>query len=490
MEKISTLSLLVAVCLLPASCGRTAVSWTTTADRSLLFAEAKVKVLKESPSASLASRGDGLASAPVVLEMDESETFQNVEGFGPAITGATCYNLLKMTPKDRRAFLRELFDPRKGLGISLVRCSIGASDFSVDEDFTWCDTPGLENFAPHREDLQMLFPILKEIYAINPGLQIIGSPWSVPRWMKRRSVDDDSDFYSWRGGSLKPSCYADYAEYFVRWIRTMEGESFRIHAITPQNEPLHPGNSMSTYMTWQEQAEFIKTALGPAFRKAGLKTKILVFDHNYNYDRKPDQAGYPLHIYEDVEASQYVAGSAWHNYGGTPAELDNILAAAPDKEIYFTEASIGKWNYSFERCLVEDFDKIFLQTLSRGNKGVTLWNLLLDEEGKPFRPGGCSICYGAVSLASGEGRIAERNSQYYDIAHASKVVRPGAVRVALRGELPEGMNALAFRNPEGTLAILAVNKGDAEAGFVLKFVGGAIDCTLPARSVVSWRIKR
>lgn len=479
MEKISKIICIVASCVLLASCGRTAVSWTTSANRSLLLAEAPVPVLDAVPEGSRC-----------VLEVDESETFQTVEGFGPAITGATCHNLLKMSPKDRKTFLRELFDSRSGLGMSLVRCSIGASDFSVDEDFTWCDTPGLENFAPHREDREMLFPILKEIYAVNPGLGIIGSPWSVPRWMKRRSVDDDSDFYSWRGGSLKPSCYSDYAEYFVRWIRTMEGEGFRIHAVTPQNEPLHPGNSMSTYMTWQEQRDFIKTALGPAFREAGLVTKILVFDHNYNYDRKPDQTGYPLHIYEDEEASQYVAGSAWHNYGGTPAELDNILAAAPDKEIYFTEASIGKWNYDFGRCLVEDFDNIFLRTLSRGNKGVTLWNLLLDEDGKPYRPGGCSICYGAVSLASGEGRIAERNSQYYDLAHASLAVKPGAVRVALRGALPERVNALAFRNPDGSLALLGVNKGESESGFALAFSSGAIDCTIPARSIASWRIKR
>ena len=154
--------------------------------------------------------------------------------------------------------------------------------------------------------------------------------------MKRRSVTDGSDWYSWTSGSLRPAYYPDYARYFVKWIQAMQAEGIGIDAVTVQNEPLNHGNSMSLYMTWAEQRDFIKTALGPAFERGGTQTKILVFDHNYNYDNQADQKNYPLRIYADPEASKYVAGSAWHNYGGSVTELDNIVRNAPDKEIYFT----------------------------------------------------------------------------------------------------------------------------------------------------------
>ena len=189
--------------------------------------------------------------------------------------------------------------------------------------------------------------MLKEILEINPEIKIMGSPWSCPKWMKGTVADPSKPYDSWTGGRLNPAYYDDYAEYFVQWVTEMEENGFPIYAITMQNEPLNKGNSMSLYMPWEDQLAFVKK-LGPAFRKAGIDTKILCYDHNYNYDNVAGQQNYPLNIYADADAAQWVDGSAWHNYGGSVSELDNIRAAAPDKTIYFTEASIGTWNYNFE----------------------------------------------------------------------------------------------------------------------------------------------
>ena len=148
------------------------------------------------------------------------ETFQTVEGFGFAITQASCFNLLRMPEADRKQFLTEMFSREKGLGSSLIRVCIGGSDFSLDE-FTWCDKQGLDNFAVHPLDEQYLFPILDEIFAINPKVKIIASPWSCPKWMK---MDDNgrTPFDSWTSGRLNPVCYQEYANYFALWIREME----------------------------------------------------------------------------------------------------------------------------------------------------------------------------------------------------------------------------------------------------------------------------
>ena len=413
------------------------------------------------------------------------KSFQEVDGFGLAITQASCYNLLLMPPEERTAFLTEIFSREEGLGSSLIRICIGGSDFSMDE-FTWCDRKGIENFDVHPLDEEYLFPILDQIFRINPAVKIIGSPWSCPKWMKM-TENGKADYDSWTGGRLNPAYYQDYATYFVKWIQEMERRGYPIYAVTLQNEPLNRGNSMSLYMPWEDQRDFIKQAVGPAFRAAGLKTKILLFDHNYNFDGIASQQDYPLHILEDAEAAQYVAGSAWHNYGGSVTTLDRVQSRFPDKEIYFTEASIGTWNYSFEGCLINDFRDIFLGTLARGGKGVTLWNLMLDDERKPYRPGGCSTCFGAVTLSTKDRKSLVRNSHYYNVAHASKVLLPGAVRLETKGYESAGLTYQWYRNPDGSQALLLLNESSADV--MVNFVTDkySVPCKVPAKSVQSVR---
>jgi glucosylceramidase len=343
----------------------------------------------------------------------------------------------------------------------------------------------MENFAVHASDSQYLFPILNQILQINPSVKIIGSPWSCPKWMKMSEDGKTIPYDSWTGGRLNPLRYQDYASYFVRWIQEMESRGYPICAITLQNEPLNRGNSMSLYMPWEDQLDFIKQAVGPAFQAAGIQTKILLFDHNYNYDNIASQRDYPAHILEDEEASQYVAGSAWHNYGGSVTVLDGIHTRFPEKEIYFTEASIGEWNYSFEGCLINDFRDIFLGTLGRFGKGVTLWNLMLDSENKPFRPGGCSTCYGAVTLSARDHKTITRNSHYYNLAHCSKVLLPGAVRVGTTGYQTAGLTYQWYQNPDGSQALLLLNEGTSEV--MVNVVSGknSLPLKVPAKGLQS-----
>lgn len=425
------------------------------------------------------------AQTSFAVYLDPAERYQTMDGFGAAMTWASCYNLLRMTQEDRTSLLRELFDPEEGLGISLVRVSVGASDFNKEE-YTWCDREGLDNFNIDPRDAEVVLPVLKEMYAINPDVKIIASPWSVPKWMKMK-VGGSGKHDSWTSGRLDPAQYQNYATYFVKWIQTMESNGFNIYALTPQNEPLNHGNSMSTYMPWKDQRDFIKNALGRSLESAGLKTKILIFDHNYNYDNMSDQKSYPLRIYDDPEASRYVAGSAWHNYGGTVSELDHIVESAPDKDIYFTEASIGEWNYSWDGCILADFRSIFLETMKRGCRGITLWNMVLDDKKGPYSPaaGSCKTCYGAVELSSDTYKVSMRRTHYYQIAHASKVVKPGAVRIGNSGYTRKGITYLTFLNPDGSYAALILNENsDVQQ---LSFVGTrhSVKFTVPAQSIVS-----
>lgn len=468
----------------PAPVSKDVTAYLTKCDGSVLFEKS-----------SLAFGKPGSMS-PYQVTYDKDTDSPQIDGFGLAITTATAYNLLKMSQEDRTAFLTEVFSKEKGVGSSLIRVSIGASDFCINDNYTWCDTPGMDNFAVHPEDKNYLFPILREIYAINPDVRIIGSPWSCPKWMKGgrygyEGYDNailEKDYDSWTSGRLKPSCYQAYADYFVKWIQTMKSEGFDILGITMQNEPLNHGNSMSMFMPWRDQAAFIKV-LGPKMKEAGLSdVKILLFDHNYNYDNKDGQTNYPLNIYADPEASEWAAGSAWHNYGGDVSELDNIRSANPGKDIYFTEASIGEWNYSFEGCLVNDFSSIFLGTLKRGGKGVTLWNMMLDDKKGPFSPhdGSCKTCFGGVTISTSDYKTITKNTHWYNVAHASAVVKPGARRMETSGfDLPSGFEYEMFLNPDRSVAVLLCNKNAAERQIVFSNTKFTVRYTVPGKAIAS-----
>ena len=241
-------------------------------------------------------------------------------------------------------------------------------------------------------------------------------------------------------------------------------------------------------MPWTDQRDFLKV-LGPTLQKNGLgDVRILLFDHNYNYDDKASQVGYPLHIYADEEASRWAHGSAWHSYGGNVTELDQIIHEYPDKSIYFTEASIGEWNYNFSDCLLNDFASIFLGTLRRNGRGVTLWNIMLDENNRPYSPqdGSCKTCFGGVTIDSKDYKTITRNSHWYNVAHASAVVKPGARRIETSGyKFPSGVECLMFLNADGSVAALILNTTGESQPLVFANDSFTVKYSAPAKSIVS-----
>lgn len=428
--------------------------------------------------------------SPNTLYLDPAKRFQQMDGFGAAITGSTCYNLMQMNPADRKAFLTETFSTTEGMGQSYIRISIGASDFSLSEYTLW-DTPGKENFALQEEEIKYVIPVLKEILAINPNVLIMGSPWSPPRWMKVEDLQSLKPYLSWTSGQLNPEYYQDYGWYFVQWIKTFENEGIPIYSITPQNEPLNRGNSMSLFMGWEEQRDFIKQSLGPQIQAAGLKTKIYAFDHNYNYDNMADQQGFPLKIYQDPEAAAYLAGAAFHNYGGDKAELLRVHEQRPDKELVFTETSIGTWNdgRNLSKRLMEDMEQVGLGTVNNWSKGVIVWNLMLDSELGPNRDGGCQTCYGAVDIEKSNYKTIVKNSHYFVVGHFSAVVQPGATRIATRGFSEPGITSAAFENPDGSYAVVLLNNTGNKKNLVLNDGKNSFQYEVPARAVVSYKWK-
>ena len=431
--------------------------WLTTPDQSALFQQQPGRLAL-----------GGAADASPSIDIDEKQTFQSIDGFGYCLTGGSALLLHRMGTTERAKLLRELFGTAgNGIGVSYLRLSIGASDLD-DRVFSYDDLPAGQtdptlakfSLAPDREHL---LPVLKEILAINPNIKLMASLWSPPTWMK---TNENS-----KGGSLKPEFYDAYAQYFVKYVQGMKAEGVRIEAVTIQNEPLHPGNNPSLLMLAEQQAEFIKRSLGPAFRTAKLDTKIIAYDHN------ADRPDYPIAVLNDPDARQYVDGSAFHLYAGPIEALSKVHDAHPDKNVYFTEQWIGAPG-KFPSDLAWHTRNLIIGATRNWARTVLEWNLAADPQQNPHTPGGCTECLGAVTLA---GNAVTRNPAYYIIAHASKFVRPGSVRIA--STAPAGLPNVAFRTPGGRPVVIVQNDGQTAQAFHIRYRGKLLKSSLPASAV-------
>lgn len=397
------------------------------------------------------------------ITVDNTSTFQTIDGFGNCLTGGSATLLNQMSNTARAQILKEMFaTDEQNIGISYLRISIGASDLS-DRVFTYNDLPAgqtdvdMNKFSlePEKADL---IPVLKEILDINPNIKIMGSPWSAPSWMKTNNAS--------KGGSLKPAYFDAYANYFVKYIQGMKAEGITIDAITIQNEPLHPGNNPSMYMTASDQADFIKKNLGPAFAAAGITTKIIIYDHN------ADQIDYPLQILNDPQAAQYVDGSAFHLYAGSIDDLSKVHNAHPDKHLYFTEQWVGAPG-NLAGDLTWHIRTLIIGATRNWCRNVLEWNLASDPSYDPHTEGGCDQCLGTITI---NGNTVTRNPAYYILAHAAKFVRPGSVRIA--SNMPANLPNVAFMTPEGKKVLIVLNDNGNAQQFNIKFNGKIVTTSL------------
>ena len=413
-----------------------------------------------------------VAAETPVIEIDTTQKFQTIDGFGYALTGGSAYLLnQKLDPARRDAMLKELFlTDGSNIGVSYLRISVGSSDLD-DHVFTYNDLADGKKDAELKgfsidADKKDLIPVLKEILKLNPDIKIMGSPWSAPAWMK--------DNNSLKGGSLKPEYYQAFADYFVKYIQAMATEGITIDAITLQNEPENPKNNPSMLMTAEQQATFVKNNLGPAFEKAGIKTKIVVFDHNC------DHPEYPITILNDSTARKYIDGSAFHLYLGEIEALSKVHEAHPDKSLYFTEQWTSPQG-EFSGDLRWHTRHLIIGATRNWSRNVLEWNLAADPQFNPHTDqGGCTMCQGALTI----GDSVTRNVSYYIIGQASKFVRPGSVRIA--STIASDLYNVAFITPDGKKALVVVNDSDSKKDFAIRIGEKTAPASLPAGAVATY----
>jgi glucosylceramidase len=453
----------VCLALLPllASAQKAAV-YITIEDRVSLLAPAKQSAVFHTQ-----------APGRIAIEVDPAQSFQTIDGFGFAVTGGSAVLLMRMDPSHRQAILQELFGHGKeDIGVSYIRISIGSSDMN-DHVFSYDDMPAgstdlnLEHFdlGPDNADV---IPVVREILAIHPGIQILASPWSAPAWMKTNGKVKD--------GSLKPEYYAAYAQYLVRYVQGMKAAGVPISALTVQNEPLNGNNTPSMIMTAEEEGKFIRENLGPAFGKARIQTKIILYDHNCD---RPD---YPLTILADAAAAQYAAGSGFHLYEGDVSAMTKVHEAYPDKQLYFTEQMVVDNSNEPKLNIAAPVKRVLIGATRNWSRNVLLWNLAADPQFGPHtNDGGCPVCEGAITL---DGNRVQRNVAYYVIAHASRFVPATSRRIG--STEPANITNVAFETPSGKTVLIVANDCQTPKKFQIHYRGKIAETSLDARAVATY----
>jgi glucosylceramidase len=445
--------------------GPPAEVWLTSADGS--------RLLSQQPDVVIRSGAD---ASSIVIDVDEATTYQEIVGFGAAMTDASAFLIQHKLGAQHDAILHELFGRNPGIGLSFMRVPMGASDFSTHH-YSYDDMPAgqtdstLANFSIAEDRVDKL-PALKAALAINPQLKLVASPWSPPGWMKTTG--------SLIQGTLRPEYYDSFAQYFRKFIDGYTAEEVPIFAVTMQNEPaFEPADYSGMRLDPPARAEVIGKHVGPLFEQAGITSLILDWDHNW------DLPNSPLTVLADPDARKYVSGVAWHCYAGNVGVQETVHAAYPSKDAYFTECSGGAWAPVFGDNLKYLVGELIIGSTRGWAKGVAFWNLALDENAGPHL-GGCTNCRGVITINSGSGSVT-RNVEYYALAHASQFVRSGAHRIASSTNV-SGLQSVGFKNADdGSKVLIVLNGAAAEVTFAIHFGDKAIRYALPAGAVATFR---
>ena len=427
--------------------------WLTTHDQ----------VSKLQPRTPVVFTNGGGGTNPLIV--DETQTYQQVEGFGASFTDSAAYLLNQVaTPAARSNAMNSLFTRNGGgIGVSFVRNPMGAADlsrsvYSYDDLATNKTDVNLTNFSIAHDQANII-PLLQQALNLNPDLKIMATPWSPPGWMKTSG--------SMITGSLLPTMYAPYARYFVRYIQAFQAAGIPTHYISLQNEPLYePPDYPGMLMNAATQIVVLRDHVLPTLAASNITTKVLVYDQNWY------ESGYPTTVLSDptLRASSQVAGPAWHGYGGTPGVMLTLANQFPTKGNYQVEHSSGTF---IADPLRADFTEI-IHVMRCYGRAYVKWSLALNQNHGP-NTGGCSTCNPLVIINSSSGALSY-SIDFYTLGHFSKFVLPGAFRVYSANA--SGVVSAAFVNPDGSKALVAFNDTTSSKTFQVQWGSQSFNYTL------------
>ena len=484
-------SALVTACLALA-----ALATTSSAAQSITVYQTTpdlLEALSQRETLHLSKKAAQSETVPLIT-VDETQRFQEIDGFGASLTDAAAWLFQKkLTPQQTDAAFKMLFARKDGIALSFLRQPIGSSDLAVtfysyddlcEQTAKACTTPAgmtdpnLEHYSL-KHDKEYILPLLKKAIGINPSIHVMLTPWSPPGWMKTSGSMLGASADEKVKSSLKPEFYPALAGYLVKTIEGYQEAGVPVWALSVQNEPLYaPPTYSGMQMLATEQAAFFGEALGPALAAAHLSPKVMAYDHNWD---RPD---YPETVLKDPKAGALAAGTAWHHYGGDPSVMTKNHEEFPLKDQWVTESSGGAWQKG--NVFAQEAAELIAVTRN-WSRSYVLWALATDQNHGPF-VGGCDKCRGLVTidLTDPDHARVKPELDYYVLGQASKFLLPGAVRIGSDEPAGTQLKDVAFQNTNGTIVLYTLNAGTTSEAIGIGFHGKKAVTTVPAGAVATF----
>ncbi|WP_328448495.1 ricin-type beta-trefoil lectin domain protein [Amycolatopsis sp. NBC_00438] len=448
--------------------GETVNVWLTTTD------DAKgVNVTRGLQQQTPTSFTAGTGTGGQTINVNENTTYQQFEGAGASFTDSAAWLLNSsnlLSAGTRNSVMQKLFDPNAGIGISFLRNPIGASDiarysYTFDDVPAGQTDPNLTKFSIAHDQTDVL-PLTKQALQLNPQIKVMASPWSAPPWMK----DNDSYLLGW----VESQFYPAYAQYFVKYAQAYQAAGVPINYLSVQNEPTCCASYPSTNWNGAGLAYFTKNNLLPALQNAGLSTKVLALD--WNWDQYQSFAA-PTMDDAAIRSHPNFGGMAWHGYGGNVSQQTTVHNQYPSVNAYSTEHSGGTWVSNQQ---AEDMTNIVDYTRN-WSRTVTKWSLAMDQAHNPHN-GGCDTCTGLVTVHNGDGRNGQVDYtvEYYTMGHLTKFVKPGAVRIDSNDN--STVRNVAWKNPDGSKALIAYNTSTGTQSVRVNWGNSSFTYNLPGHT--------
>ena len=484
-------SALVTACLALA-----ALATTSSAAQSITVYQTTpdlLEALSQRETLHLSKKAAQSETVPLIT-VDETQRFQEIDGFGASLTDAAAWLFQKkLTPQQTDAAFKMLFARKDGIALSFLRQPLGSSDLAVtfysyddlcQQTAKACTTPAgmtdpnLEHYSL-KHDKEYILPLLKKAIGINPSIHVMLTPWSPPGWMKTSGSMLGASADEKVKSSLKPEFYPALAGYLVKTIEGYQEAGVPVWALSVQNEPLYaPPTYSGMQMLATEQAAFFGDALGPALAAAHLSPKVMAYDHNWD---RPD---YPETVLKDPKAGALAAGTAWHHYGGDPSVMTKNHEEFPLKDQWVTESSGGAWQKG--NVFAQEAAELIAVTRN-WSRSYVLWALATDQNHGPF-VGGCDKCRGLVTidLTDPDHARVKPELDYYVLGQASKFLLPGAVRIGSDEPAGTQLKDVAFQNTNGTIVLYTLNAGTTSEAIGIGFHGKKAVTTVPAGAVATF----
>jgi glucosylceramidase len=451
------------------------------------------------------------ATGNATLTVNDSTTYQVFNGFGAAFNEKGWNYISMLSTSDQQKALTLLFDASNGAHFMYGRIPIGTNDYAMsrytDDEVTSGGTDYNMTSFSITEDKKYLIPYVQAAQKVNPSLQFWASPWTPPTWMKTGTAgiactcgttgngpcnspgkQSTSPFDGMNMKSDTMTLQA-LAMYYLKWVQAYAAQNIMISTLMPQNEPNYPENYPSAMWDPTTYDTFLATYLGPTFKNNGMNTQI--FLGTMSNDNTGADPAIITKVLADPTAMSFIHGFAlqWNMEGNpTAGQFSSNISGV-------TSSSLPKWqtehqcgNYPWNPAGSPAYNSTqapndyYYGTETWGHirdwvkAGVTTysaWNTVLDPQGN-----GNDTCrqWYQESLLVVSGTTLIITPAYYVFRHVSQYIQPGATRVATTGSL----DALAFKNPDGSHVTIMYNSGSSAVATTLSAGSGKFQFSVPA----------